>query len=131
MGRRSHTRSLGLWMNGAFVGTWSLGAHGPDILQYDLAWTQSEQGRPLSLSLPFMPGNIAHRGQHGAGLVREPAARQQGHPRAHGARYRADSTDAFDLLAEAGRDCAGALQILPDRTSGTASSGVARWRQSR
>lgn len=62
MGRRSHTRSLGLWMNGAFVGTWSLGAHGPDTLQYDLAWTRSEQGRPLSLSLPFMPGNEAHRG---------------------------------------------------------------------
>jgi hypothetical protein len=26
--------------------------------------TRSEQGRRLSLSLPFMPGNIAHRGPH-------------------------------------------------------------------
>jgi len=53
MGRRSHTRTLGLWMNGARVGTWSLAPNAPDVLQYDLAWTQSGQGRPLSLSLPL------------------------------------------------------------------------------
>jgi len=52
MGRRSHTRSLGLWMNGAFIGTWSLAPNTADTLQYDLAWTRSEQGRALSLSLP-------------------------------------------------------------------------------
>ena len=128
MERRSTTRlnrtsqTLGLWMNGAYVGTWSLGLNAPDTLQYDPDWTRSEQGRPLSLSLPFMPGNTPHRGPHVRAWfenllpdskdIRERMAR----------RYRAGSTDAFDLLAEAGRDCAGALQILP---IGTASSGVA------
>lgn len=62
MGRRSHKRSLDLWMNGVFVGTWSLTPHAPDTLQYDFAWTRSEQGRALSLSLPFTPGNAPHRG---------------------------------------------------------------------
>jgi serine/threonine-protein kinase HipA len=109
-------------MNGAYVGTWSLGANAPDTLQYDSDWTRSEQGRPLSLSLPFMPGNIPHRGPHVQAWfenllpdskdIRERMAR----------RYRAGSTDAFDLLAEAGRDCAGALQILP---MGAVSPGVA------
>lgn len=61
MERRSTTRvnrtsqTLGLWMNGADVGSWSLGPNAPDTLQYDAAWTGSERGRPLSLSLPLMP----------------------------------------------------------------------------
>lgn len=42
-------------MNGAYVGSWSLGPNAPDTLQYDSDWTRSEQGRPLSLSLPFVP----------------------------------------------------------------------------
>lgn len=119
--QRSRSRSLGLWMNGAFVGTWSLVHHGPDTLQYDLGWTQSEQGRPLSLSLPFMPGNAPHRGDKVRAYfenllpdskdIRERMAR----------RFNTGTTDAFDLLAEVGRDCVGALEILP---MGTSSAGL-------
>jgi len=109
-------------MNGAYVGSWIPETNGPDTLQYDPAWTRSEQGRPLSLSLPFKPGNLPHRGPHVRAWfenllpdskdIRERMARQ----------YRAGSPDAFDLLSEAGRDCAGALQILP---AGIVSAGVA------
>ena len=35
MERRSHTRMLGLWMNGARVGTWRLSPNAPDTLHYD------------------------------------------------------------------------------------------------
>ncbi len=122
MGRHSHTRTLGLWMNGAHVGVWSLAPHAPDTLQYDLAWTQSEQGRPLSLSLPFTPGNAPHRGAKVRAYfenllpdskdIRERMAR----------RFNTGSTDAFQLLAEIGRDCVGALEILP---AGHISSGTA------
>lgn len=70
MGRRSHTRTLGLWMNGAYVGSWSLTPNAPDKLQYDQAWAQSEKGRPLSLSLPFMPGiRITAQRRHRVRLV--------------------------------------------------------------
>ncbi len=113
MGRRSHVRSLGLWMNGALVGTWSQSPNAPDTLQYDPSWTTAEQGRPLSLSLPFTPGNAAHRGDKvrayfenllpDSDTLRERIAR----------RYKTGSTDAFALLAEIGRDCVGALEILP------------------
>ncbi len=112
-------------MNGTYVGSWSLGPNGPDTLQYDPDWARSEQGRPLSLSLPFMPGNLPRRGPQVRAWfenllpdskdIRERMAR----------RYRTGSPDAFDLLAEAGRDCAGALQILPVLPKGTASTGVA------
>lgn len=123
MGRRSHTRTLGLWMNGALVGTWSLAPNAADTLQYDLAWTQSEQGRPLSLSLPFTPGNAPHRGEKVRAYfenllpdskdIRERMAR----------RFSTGSTDAFELLAETGRDCVGALEILPQ---GLVSTGTPR-----
>lgn len=121
MGRRSHTRTLGLWMNGAFVGTWSLAPNAPDTLLYDQTWAQSEQGRPLSLSLPFTPGNAPHRGDKVRAYfenllpdskdIRERLAR----------RFNTGSTSAFELLTEIGRDCVGALEILPE---GATSAGT-------
>jgi serine/threonine-protein kinase HipA len=110
-------------MNGAFVGTWSQSPQGQHTLQYDAAWTQAEQGRPLSLSLPFQPGNPPHRGdavRHyfdnllpDSRDIRERLAR----------RFHTGSTAAFELLAEVGRDCVGALEILPVgvRTAGIAT----------
>lgn len=103
-------------MNGNFVGTWSIHPHKGEALQYNNGWVNSEQGRPLSLSLPFRPGNPAH---HGSAVhtyfdnllpdskhIRERVAQ----------RFKLSSTQAFAMLAEIGRDCAGALQILPTET---------------
>jgi len=113
MERRSHTRALGLWMNGARVGTWELLPHQGDVLKYEDTWVSAPEGRPLSLSLPFTPGNSPHKGDIVRAYfenllpdsrdIRERIAR----------RFKAGSTDAFDLLAQIGRDCAGALQMLP------------------
>lgn len=113
MGRNASIRALSLWMNGAHVGVWKLGGNGADVLQYADEWVSSEQGRPLSLSLPFSPDN---RPIHGDKVriyfenllpdskdIRERVAR----------RFRIGSTDAFALLTEIGRDCVGALQIMP------------------
>ncbi|GAA4417925.1 hypothetical protein GCM10011450_09290 [Advenella faeciporci] len=114
MGRRSRTRSLGLWMNGSFVGTWRIQPHMGEELQYDANWVSSKQGRPLSLSLPFTPGNEPHRNDTvrtyfenllpDSKDIRERIAR----------RFQTRSIDAFTLLTEIGRDCVGALQILPE-----------------
>lgn len=100
-------------MNGEFVGTWSAQPHGREVLQYADAWVASPQGRPLSLSLPFTPGNPPQRGEAvrtyfenllpDSKEIRERVAR----------RYQAGSTNAFALLAEVGRDCVGALQVVP------------------
>ena len=49
-------------MNGVEVGTWSVSPAAGDTLRYADEWTRSEQGRPISLSLPFTPGNAPHRG---------------------------------------------------------------------
>lgn len=110
----SRRRTLGLWMNGEFVGTWRLDAGGEDVLEYDLAWKAASLGRPLSISLPFTPGSTAHRGA----VVRtyfDNLLPDSHDIRARAAsRFKARSTDAFDLLAQIGRDCVGALQILPE-----------------
>lgn len=70
--------------------------------------------RPLSLSLPFTPGNRPHRGTAVSAyfdnlLPDSPAIRQR-----LAARYGAASTQAFALLREIGRDCVGAVQLMPE-----------------
>lgn len=112
--RAPRRQALGLWMNGDFVGTWRLDAGAGDILEYDARWQAAPHGRPLSLSLPFTPGGLPHRGD----VVRayfENLLPDSQEIRARAARrFRARSTEAFDLLAQIGRDCVGALQILPN-----------------
>lgn len=126
MGRGSHTRTLSLWMNGVRVGTWGLAPHTPDTLQYDPNWVQSREGRPLSLSLPFTPGNAPHRGERVRHyfdnlLPDSPDIRAR-----QARRYLARSAEPFDLLAQAGQDCVGALQILPDQASPAGAQVQAR-----
>ena len=113
-GRTPRRQALGLWMNGDFVGTWRMDASAGDLLEYDTGWQAAPHGRPLSLSLPFAPGGLPHRGD----VVRayfENLLPDSQEIRARSARrFRARSTQAFDLLGQIGRDCAGALQILPE-----------------
>ncbi|HSD36276.1 MAG TPA: type II toxin-antitoxin system HipA family toxin [Rhodocyclaceae bacterium] len=113
MGRPSHARELGLWMNGAFVGTWSIQSHYVDQLAYDSEWMASAQGRPLSLSLPFTPDNAPHRGPAVCYYFENLLPDSKPIRERIAGRFGVGSTDAFDLLSEIGRDCVGALQILP------------------
>ena len=102
---------LNIWLNGEFVGVWKRRG-GREELKYDEAWVESERGRPLSLSLPFTPGNQMFRGEvvqyyfdnllPDSRDIRERLANKFG----------ANSTSPFDLLVELGRDCVGAVQLL-------------------
>ena len=114
MGRRSHSQTLHLWANGAYVGRWTVNANGDSELAYDAVWRQSPLGRPISLSLPF---NLRDEPLKGAkvsnyfdgllpdsDIIRKRVAM----------RFKTGSLDPFDLLAAVGRDCVGALQLLPE-----------------
>ncbi len=114
MGRRSGSQTLGLWANGVHVGRWTARADGAMELQYAPSWVSSAVGRPLSLSLPFNPNNEPLGGERVAHyfdnlLPEGPAIRAR-----IASRFKTGSTRAFDLLAAIGRDCVGALQLLPD-----------------
>ncbi len=104
---------LTIWMNGLRVGTWSIVRH-VHVLEYDPAWIESPAGRPLSLSLPFTPGNAPIRGakvEHYFDNLLPDAASIRSRIRA---KFATPSNEAFDLLKAIGRDCVGAVQLLPD-----------------
>lgn len=121
MGRRSHSETMTLWANGDFVGRWTVPARGETELQYDAGWRASPYGRPISLSLPFTTNNGPLKGDKvthyfenllpDSDLIRKRIA----------ARFKTGSVEVFDLLAAIGRDCVGALQLLPE---GELPSGV-------
>lgn len=123
MGRRLHSQTLTLWANGEHVGRWTLTARGDMELEYASTWLTSPRGRPISLSLPFNLNNEVLRGDNVAhyfeGLLPDSDAIR----RRVAARFRTGSLKAFDLLAAIGRDCVGALQLLPD---GEVPAGVDR-----
>ncbi|MEO6874827.1 MAG: type II toxin-antitoxin system HipA family toxin [Opitutaceae bacterium] len=105
--------ALTLWMNGIRVGTWSI-LRNLHVLEYDPAWIESPAGRPLSLSLPFTPRNEPIRGakvEHYFDNLLPDAASIRTRIRT---KFATGSTEAFDLLKAIGRDCVGAVQLLPD-----------------
>jgi serine/threonine-protein kinase HipA len=104
---------LYIWMNGQRVGVWGQTRTGQHFLRYDENWVASPQARALSLSLPITAGAAEIRGEKVERffdnlLPDTPSIRQ----RIRG-RYHTRSTDAFDLLTAIGRDCVGAVQLLP------------------
>ncbi len=113
MGRPTGARSLAVWMNAERVGTWTLPARGPQTFTYAETWLHSSQFRPLSLSLPagfggaLLSGNAVESWFDNL-LPDSEVIRYRAQ-----ARFQAASTSAFDLLAAIGRDCAGAVQLLP------------------
>ncbi|MGF6374644.1 serine/threonine-protein kinase HipA [Paraburkholderia sp. RAU6.4a] len=114
MARQTVSKALSVWANGERVGLWRLPARGPMEFAYEAAWIASPAGRPLSLSLPFTPGNMTHKGPRvlnyfdnllpDSDVIRKRIAQ----------RYRTETLEAFDLLQAIGRDCVGAVQLLAE-----------------
>ena len=104
--------SLNVWMNGELVGDWATLRSGTPIFRYAQTWTESPRARALSLSLPL----TADREVRGAAvdyyfdnlLPDNPDIRSRIRER-----FKLRSTQAFDLLEAIGRDCVGAVQLLP------------------
>jgi serine/threonine-protein kinase HipA len=100
-------------MNGLRVGTWSV-RRSVHVLEYEPSWVESPAGRPLSLSLPFSPGNEPLRGDkvvhYFDNLLPDAAAIRQ----RLRSKFATESTEAMDLLKAIGRDCVGAVQLLPE-----------------
>ena len=104
---------LDIWMNGQRVGVWFWTRTGTPGLRYDDAWRQSPNARPLSVSLPLPAGGGAVMGprvEHyfdnllpDSKHIRDRLRRRFGTP----------SIRAADLLAAIGRDCVGAVQLMP------------------
>jgi serine/threonine-protein kinase HipA len=113
MARVKTIRALSVWMNGELVGVWRRPARGGPEFAYAESWLASRAARPISLSLPLRPHTQAYRkgvAEYFDNLLPDSRAIRERIQR----RFGASSTGAFDLLQEIGRDCVGALQLLPE-----------------
>ncbi|MEI6862754.1 MAG: type II toxin-antitoxin system HipA family toxin, partial [Verrucomicrobiota bacterium] len=108
----SPTESLEVWMNGLHVATWSVSA-GVHRLQYDPAWVSNPDGRALSLSLPFIPGNLSHRGEVVENYFDNLLPDSVDIRKRLQTKFSRRTVETFDLLSAIGRDCVGAVQLLP------------------
>ncbi len=113
MGRPSRARELAVWANGLRVGTWRLPARGAMEFVYDEAWLGAEEARPLSLSLPLTFEARPHRGAAVEAYFDNLLPDSDPIRRRIQDRFHTDTRGAFDLLAAIGRDCVGAVQMLP------------------
>ena len=114
MGRPSLARALDVWMNGSHVGTWRVPAHGADEFTYAPAWRASPLYRPLSLSLPAPSSNAPLRGALVVDYFDNLLPDNDAIRRRIQGRFHSASLAPFDLLAQVGRDCVGALQLVPE-----------------
>lgn len=112
MARQRRLQQLEVWMNGEHVGRWAVSKKGLHTFAYSDTWRASAYARPISLSIPLeqdASGAVVER--YFDNLLPDNKTirtRLQG-------QFSTESTQAFDLLAELGRDCVGALQLLtPD-----------------
>jgi serine/threonine-protein kinase HipA len=105
--------ALNVWMNGQLVGRWSHTRSKTSLFQYAPDWMRSPAARALSLSMPMTAGNGEHRGKvvenYFDNLLPENEAIRQ----RLRSRFATQSTQAFELLTAIGRDCVGAVQLLP------------------
>lgn len=108
-------RQLAVWMNGERVGTWSVGRTGHHRLEYTPSWLVHPRRRPLSLSLPFTANNRLEgdvvRNYFDNLLPDSESIRKR-----ISSRFRTKDISAFALLQAIGRDCVGAVQLLPPDT---------------
>ncbi|KRB93500.1 type II toxin-antitoxin system HipA family toxin [Noviherbaspirillum sp. Root189] len=112
MGRRSHAQRLTLWLNGNPAGYWDA-LPGRNSMTYFDEWLADDQGRPLSLSLPFKPDNEPYRGAVVQNYFDNLLPDSEAIRRRIAQHFRTDGIEPYQLLAAIGRDCVGAIQLLP------------------
>jgi len=110
---RATGRELDVWANGVRVGTWRQPARASMEFQYDAAWLESPHARPLSLSLPLPFRAQPIRSKAVESYFDNLLPENEQIRRRLQERFHTNSRDAFDLLTATGRDCVGALQIVP------------------
>lgn len=115
-GRPSKKRSLDVWMNGELVGTWTLTPHAGHMFSYAASWLENPLVRPLSLSLPLTHGTDAFIGEQVENYFDNLLPDSMAIRKRLAARFGAGSTRAFDVIEKIGRDCVGAVMLLPGGT---------------
>ena len=111
-GRPTTSRILDVWMNGELVGAWTLQAQGHRFSYAD-TWLASPYARPLSLSLPLTQGTAPFTDARVENYFDNLLPDSLDIRKRVALRFGASSIRAFDLIEKIGRDCVGAVQLMP------------------
>lgn len=114
MGRKRRSRELYVAMNGRVVGRWLRAANGAQRFVYQPEWIQQPAATPISLSLPLStdPYTGAAVSTFFDNLLPDSDDIRRRMQSALGT----DTAQPFDLLAAAGADCVGAIQLFDSKT---------------
>jgi serine/threonine-protein kinase HipA len=112
MPRRRMQPPLNVFMNGRLVGRLQRETSGAIDFRYDPSWLSWEHTMPVSLSMPLREERYA--GDAVLAVFDNLLPDSEGIRRHLAERVRAGGHDTYSLLAAVGRDCAGALQFLPE-----------------
>jgi len=104
-------------MNGERVGVWSILPSNIHEFRYDTSWLDFSEVRPLSLSMPIINAEYAYTGPVVEAFFENLLPDSVDIRRRLQRRFSVQTDSAFDLLAEIGRDCVGAIQLLPEGKS--------------
>ncbi|MFC0350362.1 type II toxin-antitoxin system HipA family toxin [Undibacterium danionis] len=111
--RKARNRgSLNVWLNGIPVGQWTNTANNSTFTYFE-QWLAHEQGRPLSLSMPFRADNATYSGEVVTNYFDNLLPDSEPIRRRLVQRHQVGGTSPFELLSAIGRDCVGATQLLP------------------
>jgi serine/threonine-protein kinase HipA len=112
MARRARHAPLQVLQNGDRVGLLRQETSGATTFRYDAGWLERERAFPISLSLPLR--EAAYSGAPVLAVFENLLPDSDILRRLIATRVHAAGTDAYSLLMRVGRDCAGALQFLPE-----------------
>lgn len=112
-GRPKSKRSLDILMNGELVATWTYAPREGHSFAYVSSWLEKPIARSVSLSLPISQGTRPFTGQIVESFFNNLLPDSPNIRKRLALKFGAESDDAFQLLEKIGRDCAGAIQLLP------------------
>ena len=104
--------SLNVYMNGLRVGRYSRHANGANEFCYATQWLNTPGARPVSFSLPLR--STPFKGAEVYNFFDNLLPDNREIRERIVARYQSGSSQPFDLLTSIGRDCVGAIQLVPD-----------------
>lgn len=112
-GRPSASQALDIWMNGELVGHWKHSPSKGHSFVYATSWLTSDYARSISLSMPLSNGDTPFTGEVVEFYFDNLLPDSPDIRRRLASKFGAGSPNAFQLLEKIGRDCVGALQLLP------------------
>jgi serine/threonine-protein kinase HipA len=112
MPRKSRHPRLRVLVNNHHVGYLLRESSGMIEFRYEQSWLERDHANPVSLSLPLRKD--AYRGAPVAAVFENLLPDSDVLRRRVAEKVGADSTDAYGLLSQIGRDCVGALQFITE-----------------